>query len=567
LKAIVTKIPQAGPEAVELQNEVARLLAAEKAHIQRFEKTRATMDELKVRCEDYKYKWGIAKRQLAKVQSQTTQYLEWQTKKSNPAEPVEPVKTNGERASVPKEPETPIYDEFEAERKAMKAEAAKRKEQLEALEEENSKLNVQLTTANSKLTSLTDDDYAKTDLFISLKAQHEDVIKRINNLEALNTQLREEAQKLQSERTAYKLQIDEECRANCTDMEGRMAHLEEDVQRLRSERDAAHMAKTMLENSQVKHDESLSALKSINVAHEERVKALESEVSRLKVQIGEETIQPTADLTEDVLRKEHAQLQHQVAALNKELESMQVAVTKFRQMAQGKKDTILAIENEVQRLRESKNRLDLNRFAEKQAMDTRRGETEALRKQRDASAQAIAQIKESEAGLRLLTSTLEKQTADFQLQVNSLTESNNLLNLRMNDAKLAKEAMASQVAELTKTLVAKDSALVEVKHAQREAEAEAASYKAKAADAKKKLDEWRSKGSNKDDDHVEMLRVSFSALSKVLYYANKRPRKRLSVIRATLTSKTLSSRPAGTSYATIVHKVASKTDNGNVQCV
>jgi E3 ubiquitin-protein ligase BRE1 len=489
------------------------LLAAEKAHIQRFEKTRSVMDDFKERCEDYKYKWGIAKTQLAKAQSQASQYLEFQAKKLGLAETTEPVKTNGENTNGQKEHEAPVYDELEAERKAAKSEAAKIKEQLEGLEEENSKLITQLTTSNNKLSSLTDDDYAKTDLFISLKTQHDDVIKRINHLEATNTQLREEAQKLQAERSAYRLQIDEECRTNCSDLESRMAHLEEDAQRLRSERDNAHMTKTVLESSQAKHDESLAALKLLNAANEERVKTLESEINRLKIQVGEEVPPPSSDqlseMSEEVVRKEYAILRTKFNAVDNELSSMQTALTKFRELATGKKDTILSLEAELQRLREAKNRLDLTRFSERQVIETKRGECENLRKQRDTSAQAIAQLKESEASLKGLTTNLEKQLAEYRDQLAGLSDSNRLLEMRVNEMRMAKDTLAGQVTELSKSMAAKDGALVQAKHAQRDAETEVAGLKVKVADAKKKLEEWRSKSSMDPNDEVEMLKVCF----------------------------------------------------------
>jgi len=84
---------------------------------------------------------------------------------------------------------------------------------------------------------LTDDDYAKTDLFKTLKSQHEDVIKRINNLEATNVQLREEAQKLQAERTAYRIQMDDESRAVISETESQLARAEADLTRIRNSRD------------------------------------------------------------------------------------------------------------------------------------------------------------------------------------------------------------------------------------------------------------------------------------------------------------------------------------------
>jgi E3 ubiquitin-protein ligase BRE1 len=491
---------------------VARLLSAEKAHIIRFEKTKASMELLKDQCDDLKYKYGIAKTQVAKAQSQACQWLEWQTRKLKPDEPEEKVKTNGDKPHGKEEPETAINDEVEAERRAAKAEATKRKEQIEALEQENIKLSSQLTAATTRLTSLTDEDYAKTDLYISLKSQHEDVIKRINHLEATNTQLREEAQKLQSERSLYRLQVDEECRVNCADMESRMAHLEEDVQRLRSERDNAHMMKTRLEQSQLSHDESIAALKSLNAAHEERVKVLESEIGRLKIQVDEQapptaSIEEAAGKSEEVLRKDYSKLQAQYNALNDELSSMQSIVTKFRELANGKKNTILSLESEVEKLREAKNRMDLGNFAQRQAIETKRAECENLRRQNIASAQVVSQLKESEQRSRDLCANLEKQLAEMREQVNALTDESRTIGARANESKIVRDALSTQLAEITKSLSAKDSALAETNHAYRDVEAELAGTKAKHAELKKKMDDLKK---NKPSSNTDMddLRVS-----------------------------------------------------------
>jgi E3 ubiquitin-protein ligase BRE1 len=529
---------------------VARLLAAEKAHIIRFEKTRASMELLKEQCDDLKYKVGIAKTQLAKAQSQASQYLEWQTRKLKPEEREEKAKTNGEKVNGKEEHDTAINDEVETERRAAKAESTKRREQIEALEQENLKLNSQLTTATSRLTSLTDEDYAKTDLYITLKSQHEDVIKRINHLEATNTQLREEAQKLQSERSLYRLQVDEECRVNCADMESRMAHLEEDVQRLRSERDNAHMTKTRLEQSQLGHDESIAALKSLNAANEERVKTLESEIGRLKIQVDEQSppaasIEEAASKSEEELRKDYSKLQAQYNALNDELSSMQSIVTRFRELANGKKDTILSLEAEVERLREAKNRMDLGNFAQRQAVDTKRAECENLRRQNVASAQVVSQLKDSEQRSRDLCANLEKQLAEMREQVNALTDENRIIGARTNESKIARDALSNQLADLTKALIAKDSALAETNHAYRDVEADLAGIKAKNADMKKKMEDIKKNkpGSNTDMDD---LRVCSSLLSVFNPITDKFDRKLHSAIPATTISRTLSLKTAAT---------------------
>src|SRR5208282_3357518 len=94
-----------------------------------------------------------------------------------------------------------IPEESEASQSAYKeavAIIAKQKEQLEAVTAENKSLTEQLTAASVRLSNLSEDDYARTELFKQFRIQHEDVIRRINHLEATNIQLREEAEKFQA---------------------------------------------------------------------------------------------------------------------------------------------------------------------------------------------------------------------------------------------------------------------------------------------------------------------------------------------------------------------------------
>lgn len=513
--SLIAKVPHANPDITQLQNELSRMIASESVHIKNYEKTQASMGALKDLCDEYKYKWGLAKTQLGKAQSQACQYLEMQTRKqAGPPESVETKKPNGENNNGEIEQTSVAVDEeVSLARRAAEAEVQQRKEQVHQLEDELSKLNSQLTSTTTRLGSLTDDDYAKTDLFKSIKSQFEEVVSRVNDLQATNTQLRDEAKKLQAERTQYRIQMDEECRTNCTEMESKMARQEEDVQRLRAERDHAHMTRTTLETTQARHDESLSTLTALNEATEEKVKSLETEVSRLRIQLGEqqptdESLSHLADQDADTIKNEYAKLHSSFKMLNQELSSMQTAATKFNAIASTKARAILQIEAELERLREVKNKSELVRFNEKQVLEKRMLETETMRKQASKSAEIIAQLKDSEYKCRELCTNLEKQVAEYQHQLSSLTDQTRSLTLQSTQSKEAADLLRSQVSELTKAIVAKDETIAATGRAQRDAEAEVASLRVKVVDAKKKVDEWRNKTRSDPTDEMEMLRVS-----------------------------------------------------------
>lgn len=85
-----------------------------------------------------------------------------------------------------------------------------------------------LANEPSQHSKLTDDDYAHTDLFKQLRSQYDDVVRRINNFEATNAQLRDEAERLRSERTAYRIQVDEETQNTIAEKEAQLVRAETD---------------------------------------------------------------------------------------------------------------------------------------------------------------------------------------------------------------------------------------------------------------------------------------------------------------------------------------------------
>jgi E3 ubiquitin-protein ligase BRE1 len=510
---IISNTPQAASDAIELQNSVARLLAAEKHHIQRYEEARTQVDDLQQQSDDYKYKWGIARAQLAKAQSQTKAFLELQTKSNIPeSQPKPKPETNGREVNGTKETEIPLSNESNTTLNAIQAELVKRKEHLAILEQENTKLKTELSTVQVKFIKLSDDDYSKTDLFKLLKAQHNDVVKRLNNLEAVNTQLREENQKLNAERTAYRLKVDREFSASNQDMEARMATLEEDTQRIRAQRDEASIEKTILDQSQAKHDESLSTLKSLNEANEERVKGLEDEVQRLKIKLGEESASAGVEIPADCpssIRDEFQKLQSQHDLLNQELSSMQTALTKFRGVATEKAKVVLRLEKEVEALKEITTKAESKRYSEKQLMEIKRNECESMRKQHQKSGEIISQLKDTDIKTRELVVNLEKQNAEYKDQVLVMTEANHSQEQRISQLKLTLEKVSKQVEDVGKTVAAKDEALAQASHAQREAEAESAGFKVKFEETKKKIDQYKTKDKGEDpENQLDMLKVS-----------------------------------------------------------
>jgi len=404
-----------------------------------------------------------------------------------------------------------ISEEVETAKNQAVAEAAKRKEQLEQLEIENKKLTDEVTSLTVKLSGLSDDDYAKTDLFKAIKSQHEDVIKRINNLEATNIQLREEAQKYQAERTAYRIKVDDEARATLSETEGALVQAEQTIARVRNARDEQLAKVSVLEASLQTNKASKEQTNELVAACESRIVALESECQRLRMEIAEQgsaegqSTMDLDDLTPEQLRSKVATLESQYKLLSNELPAMETAWKKA-QGAAGKKITELATwEENITRANADKAKADQKFFATMKLKESLDHQIRVLRAQATKSTEVVAQVKEQDALSRSLIDKLEKQTAEMKAQMDDLSTQHRVLLQKCKEHDITSEGQVSQIAELKKGLEAKDALCSSAKHAQRESETERDKLTAQVEGLEKQVEHWKQKSlGNQSEDAVLM---------------------------------------------------------------
>lgn len=268
------------PQVSDLQGRIAQLLANEKGHITELEKYRLEKVQLVERLEHASFRYMVAEKKLDRSKSVTVARLERHAISGGRSESGSgfggSAEVSGDAqgdASKAKIENGDDHLEAEEARKEAVAAFEKQRDQLEALEADNDKLTAQVTTLNNRLSRLSDDDYSRTDLFKHLKSQHEDVIKHINNLEATNVQLREEAEKLQKERTAYRIQIEIESQAAIAEKDTQLVQAENDLARIRTSRDELIADVTMRKAAQGQERLSMDQIRELASVREERVKA------------------------------------------------------------------------------------------------------------------------------------------------------------------------------------------------------------------------------------------------------------------------------------------------------
>lgn len=515
ISRLFSRAPASAPEVSQLQGRIAQLLTAEKGHIVELEKSRLEKEKLVGRLEDASLRYMLAEKKLDRSKSATVAKLERQAISGGRSDTGSGLggaqdPANGQVDSKPDNVEELVEAE-EARREAVAA-SAKRKEQLESLEAENERLTAQVTTLSNRLTHLSDDDYSRTDLFKLLKSQHEDVIKRINNLEATNVQLREEAEKLQAERTAYRVQMEKESGMALSELEAQLVQAENDLARVRTGRDELIAEVTLRKTAQSQERTSVDQVKELASAKEERIKALESEVARLKVQ----TRQPADparqspkidDLSSEELQSRYSSLEKQYSLLNNELQSMGTAFKKASTLASQKVTNAAALEEKVQRLSAEKSKADQKYFAAMKAKEAREQEVRTLRAQNSKSSEMVSSLKDSEAANRALQVNLEKQIAEVKESLATVESKYRASQQQTSERNISLEGLKAQVEELKKSLEAKDAATSATSAAYRKAEVEIATLKVRFEETKKSLESWKNKGLGSQSSEYEMLRI------------------------------------------------------------
>ena len=513
LSDLFARYPASSPSIADLQQKLSELLATEKDHVVRLQRVTTEKEQLSDRLDTATHRYLVAEKKLDRLKSAQVQKLEQQAiGGGNVVKEEAPSASNGTETTNGGSP-GPISEELETAKNQALAEAAKRKEQLEQIEQENKKLTEELSALKVKLTGLSDDDYAKTDLFKAIKNQHEDVIKRINNLEATNIQLREEAQKYQAERTAYRIKVDDEVRATMADSASQISQAEANCARIRSTRDELAAKNSLLETSHRDSTASIEQSKQLVSACDERIAALECECERLRLQIAEQQVSEdhamtgVDDMTPEQLRSKLTKLEKSSNLLLKELPLMETAWKKATAVSSKKITEIATWEENIAKANADKTKADQKFFAAMKTKAELEQQIRILRAQTTKATEVVAQLKEADSLSRSLVDKLEKQTAEMRSQMDELSIQHRQLQQKVSENAIASEGHVSQIAELKKVVEAKDTSCLAAKHAQRESETERDKLAAQVTGLEKQVQVYKKKSTANQSSEVSTMEL------------------------------------------------------------
>lgn len=460
------------------------------------------------RLENASLRYMVAEKKFDRMKSVTVAKIEAQAiNKSTKQIPNGINGSHGGGASGSTPVENPAEENL---KKEIMAVSRKQLTQLETYHAENAQMREQITGLNVRLLKTNDEDVTKSEVFTALKTQHEDVITRINNLEALNKQLQEEAERLQAERTQHKKKIESESQAAICDLEGQISRLDADLTRIRTARDELLADQQIRRSSQDSREASYGAVQQLVASNDEKIKALQEEIARLKLMSEPEpngSAESYINENVEVLAQKLHRKSEECMMLKSELDTMASAYEKSRALAGKNVINLVTLEEKAARLQAEKSKADQKYFSAMKTKEARESELRSTKVANQKSSDLITQLKDVEASGVAARIGLERELAERRTAQANLEESELKLKqeTRQNGVKIG--SLTKEVDELRSMLKTKDDSITTLSETTRQAEVELERLKVRVDEAKKNAEMWKSKGLGNESEEYEALRL------------------------------------------------------------
>lgn len=388
---------------------------------------------------------------------------------------------------------------------------AKLKEQLDSAMSEIKALKEETSSLKMRKDSMTDEDFVRTDVFKAFKSQNEDLIKRVNDLEATNRLLRIDAEKLQAERHSFKTQLEADAQSVATELENLIEAKDTDLTRIRTARDELLAELGKRKDAMNQEKTAYDNMKEVVGSKEDRIRALEMELERLRPEADikmSDTDSELESLTIEELRERYRKVTAENHSIKQELPAIETAYKKAMTISQKKVMDQVATEERMAILVQEKSKADQKYFAARKDADIRNNEIKTLRQQNGKSSEIIAALKEHDTQARTLITNLEKQTTDLKQSNIAVLEENRSLKTTSSDAVRRADQVKSQIAELQNMVKSKDSQAVAAKEHANIYQVEMEKLKKRVESFQKEAEKWKKKSLSNVSEDEEMMRVS-----------------------------------------------------------
>ncbi|KAI2615475.1 E3 ubiquitin-protein ligase BRE1 [Hypoxylon sp. NC1633] len=496
---------QVAHDVVLLEKQVCALLAQQKEFTVKLNRLAADKDNLSDQLNTATLRYMKAERRLDRAKSAQVQKLEQQALNHVSARPAMGADLENGMAVDEGNPNSEALQVAVREANAV---VESQKAQLESALAQNKALQDELTSVQIRLTNVTDEDYSRTEVFKVFKNQMEELVRKVNSLEADNKTLRASAEKLEAERELSRRKVESEAQALIAEVEEQHHQADTTLARVRSARDELHADVTMLRASKEQERAAMEHAKELVSATSDRITALESEITRLRpnedIDIAE---RPDIDaLSFEELRAKYKKLMKDYESIESELPGMTNAVKKFQALAHKKVADQIVMEERIALAIAEKSKADQKYFTARKDGDLKGEAIQKLRTQNGKSSEIISQLKEVEAHNRTLVTNLDKQLADLKQTNTSVMVENKRLETSSNEMTRRFDTLRQQVTELSNLAKSKDSATTVARERAATLEVDVEKLKIRLESVSKDRDKWKIKSLTNSSEEEEMLR-------------------------------------------------------------
>ncbi|EWC45621.1 hypothetical protein DRE_05182 [Drechslerella stenobrocha 248] len=430
----------------KLQKRISELLATEKLHKVELDRITQEKDDAEQQLTKAAIRYLQAEKKLDRLRSQTVAKVEHQAVTSSSSNGTATKESSS--SSKSKSTDGQVAD-AELARKEAEAIASKQEKEIKQLQAEVSRLQEQCTNFSLKIVRLSEEDIIGSETYKNARLRLEDVVGKLNHLEALNVTLSRENESLQGERMAFKKNILEEQTNAIGEANTQIAKCEADLARIRAFRDQlhaeVHTQRIAADKPSSDHSEELKRLVESQM---EKIASLEGEVQRLRIEAGQDPIPPAeeiANLSHEELIDGISKLRASHNILENEFKSIESAWKKAHDLSKAKFDDLKTLQDTVIKLKQDKIRNEQKVFEAVKLKEGAMDKARLFQNQHEKASEIIMNLKNSDKKQTSLIANLEKQLAELRLLNNQSLLSQKSAHTTNSEQKNTVEALQKQI--------------------------------------------------------------------------------------------------------------------------
>ncbi|KAK6349591.1 hypothetical protein TWF696_005875 [Orbilia brochopaga] len=401
----------------KLQKRISELLAAEKLHRVELERVTQEKDDTEQQLTMAAIRYLQAEKRLDRLRSQTVAKIEQQAiAASSSSNGTNPKKDNNS-SSKSKFTDGQLAD-AELARKEAEAIASNQEKEIKQLQADISRLQEINNNYSLKITRLSEEDIMGCDTYKNTRLRLEDVIAKLNHLEAQNATLSRENETLQAERTAFKTSLEDEQSIARQEANTVIHKQEADLARVRAHRDQLHAelhtTKIAADRPSSNHTDELKILVESQL---EKIASLEGEVQRLRIEAGQTPLpaaEDIANLSHQELIDGMTKLRSSNNILENEFKAIETAWKKAHDLSKAKFDDLKTLQDSVVKLKQDKIRNEQKVFEAVKLKEGAMDKARLFQVQHEKASEIIMNLKNSDKKQTTLIANLEKQLAELR---------------------------------------------------------------------------------------------------------------------------------------------------------